>query len=157
MRHYHTSMNTSIIHTATASNYPEITAVWEASVRATHHFLTEADIQFYKPLILNEYLKSVTLYYIKGANNNIQGFIGIADHKIEMLFIHPDARGKGLGKLLLQYAVKEEAVSKVDVNEENEQAVAFYEHMGFVVVTRSPLDSSGKPHPILSMELNKSK
>lgn len=150
-------MNTAIIHTATASNYPEITAVWEASVRATHHFLTEADIQFYKPLILNEYLKSVTLYYIKGANNSIQGFIGIADHKIEMLFIHPDARGKGLGKLLLQYAVKEEAISKVDVNEENEQAVTFYEHMGFVVVTRSPLDSSGKPHPILSMELNKSK
>lgn len=147
-------MHTSAIHNASSDNYPEITAVWEASVRATHHFLTEADIQFYKPLVLNEYLKSVTLYYIKGANNDIQGFIGIAADKIEMLFIHPDARGKGLGKLLLQYAVKEAAAFKVDVNEENEQAVAFYEHMGFVVVSRSPLDGSGKPHPILSMELN---
>jgi len=154
LRHYQTSMHTPIIHTATTINYPEITDVWEASVRATHHFLTEADIQFYKPLVLNEYLKSVTLYYTKGGDNNIQGFIGIADHKIEMLFIHPDARGTGLGKLLLQYVVKEKNVFKVDVNEENEQAAAFYEHMGFSVISRSPLDGSGKPHPILSMELN---
>ncbi|MDR6804581.1 hypothetical protein J2Y45_003110 [Dyadobacter sp. BE34] len=39
-------------------NYPDILNVWEASVLATHHFLSEQDIAFYKPLILNEYLQA---------------------------------------------------------------------------------------------------
>ncbi|ENH9207696.1 GNAT family N-acetyltransferase, partial [Vibrio vulnificus] len=44
-------------------------------------------------------------------------------------------------------------VTKVDVNEQNPQAVGFYEHMGFKVVSRSPLDDMGKPFPILHMTL----
>jgi putative acetyltransferase len=40
-----------------------------------------------------------------------------------MLFVDPVARGKGIGKLLMQYAIEEHKISKVDVNEQNEQAV----------------------------------
>nr|WP_283127626.1 hypothetical protein [Bacteroides clarus] len=32
----------------TPQDYDELLAVWEASVRSTHHFLTEENIQFYK-------------------------------------------------------------------------------------------------------------
>ncbi|WP_228449005.1 GNAT family N-acetyltransferase [Vibrio spartinae] len=42
-----------------------------------------------------------------------------------MLFISPDARGKGIGALLSAHAIKEQGVSKVDVNEKNEQALGF--------------------------------
>jgi len=142
------------IVTPSIADYIEITDVWEASVRATHTFLTEADIQYYKPLILNEYLKEVSLFCTRD-QNKITGFLGLDDDKIEMLFIHPDSRGKGVGKALLDFAVKEKNARKVDVNEQNEQAVGFYEYLGFKTVKREPLDPNGKPFPILSMELQK--
>ena len=136
-----------------AREFPELVNVWEASVRATHHFLNEEDIEFFKPLILNEYLKALELRGIRNDRGGIVGFIGIAEQKIEMLFIHPDARGKGIGQKLLKYALQELIATKVDVNEENQQAVGFYEHLGFKTVNRSDIDPSGKPYPILHMEL----
>jgi putative acetyltransferase len=72
-----------------------------------------------------------------------------------MLFIHPEHRGKSIGKFLLDYAVNHLNITKVDVNEQNEQAVGFYKHCGFEIIGRSKLDALGKPYPILHMELIK--
>ncbi|ADR21290.1 hypothetical protein MATR_10810 [Marivirga tractuosa] len=36
----------ALIEKVNKSNYLEIVEVWEASVRATHHFLKEADIAY---------------------------------------------------------------------------------------------------------------
>lgn len=136
-----------------SENYREVVNVWEASVRATHHFLPESDIQYFKPLILNQYLDSVQLSCLKDQQGKIAGFLGVAGGKIEMLFIHPDVRGQGVGKQLLLYAVQELGAKKVDVNEQNEQAVGFYQHLGFKVIGRSPVDGMGKPYPLLHMEI----
>nr|WP_293300771.1 acetyltransferase [Allomuricauda sp.] len=137
------------------TEYKEVVRVWESSVRATHHFLKEEDIEYFKPLILNTYLDAVELRCMRNDENNILGFLGVAEQNLEMLFIDPEHRGKGVGKSLLDYAMENLNVTKVDVNEQNEQAVGFYEHFGFEVIGRSELDSSGKPYPILHMALKK--
>ena len=133
------------------SDYVEVVDLWEASVRATHHFLHESDIQYFKPLILNQYLDQVELSCLRDQAGKIAGFLGVAEGKIEMLFIHPDARGQGVGKRLLLYAVHDLGAKEVDVNEQNEQAVGFYHHLGFKTISRSPLDGMGKPYPLLHM------
>ena len=137
------------------NDYEEIVEVWEASVRATHTFLTEDDITFFKPLILNQYLDAVTLRCLKDESGSILGFIGVSENSLEMLFLSPKHRGMGLGKHLLKLAVEEFGVTKVDVNEQNPEACGFYQHFGFSIIGRSELDGSGKPYPILHMELNK--
>ena len=81
-------------------------------------------------------------------------FMGIKDGTLEMLFISPEERGKGLGKRLLQYGIKTYAVERVAVNEQNPQAKGFYEHMGFQVYKRTDLDEQGNPYPLLYMSLN---
>lgn len=134
-------------------DFPEIVEVWEASVRATHHFLTEEDILYFKPLILHEYLDAVDLWLALDSSQKIVGFLGVSEGNIEMLFIHPEHRGKGAGKLLLNHAIHVLHANKVDVNEQNEQAVGFYKQMGFIPIGRSELDGLGKPYPILHMEL----
>lgn len=141
------------IYKPSPADYPEITNVWEASVRATHHFLPESDIQYFKPLVQNEFLQMVDLYCTRNDADQITGFLGVAHGKVEMLFIHPDQRGKGLGKQLLQFAVSQLNATQLDVNEQNEQAVQFYRHMGFRQVARSEVDAMGKPYPILHLEL----
>ena len=79
--------------------------------------------------------------------------MGVHDEKVEMLFVLNEVRGQGIGTVLLQHAIEQLAATKVDVNEQNPQAVGFYQHMGFKIESRSPLDDMGKPFPILHMTL----
>ena len=133
-------------------DYPRVVEVWEASVRATHHFVAESDIENFRPLVFEE-LPHTELACVRGANGMVVGFIGIAVGKVEMLFIHPDYRGQGIGQTLLSYAINERGATTVDVNEQNDQALVFYLRMGFEVVSRSELDGNGKPYPLLHMRL----
>lgn len=133
-------------------DFIETTDVWEASVRSTHDFLREEDIQKMKPLVRDEYLYLVTLFGIRDADGRLLGFIGVAGNKIEMLFIHPDTRGKGIGRQLLDYAVGHLGADEVDVNEQNGQAVGFYRHVGFEVTGRSERDGQGQPFPLLHLK-----
>lgn len=131
----------------------ELVDVWEKSVRATHHFLKEQDIIEIKK-VLPSYFEAVEMYCTKNETGKITGFIGIADKKIEMLFIDPEYFGHSLGKNLINYVLKN--IEEVDVNEQNKNAYEFYLHMGFEVVSRDEFDSMGNPFPILHMRLKKS-
>ncbi|SFD80746.1 acetyltransferase [Pseudoalteromonas denitrificans] len=137
------------------SDHSTLIDIWEASVRATHDFLQEEDIINLKPLILEQYFDAVDLLCAKDKSGRILGFCGVHDGNIEMLFISPESRGSGVGALLTKNAIEKQGAVKVDVNEQNGQALGFYEHLGFSVVGRSPLDGQGKPYPLLHMELEK--
>lgn len=135
------------------TDYPILLDIWESAVLNTHDFLKQEDFLFYKEN-LPTYFQYVTLYGLE-KNSRLVGFIGVAENNIEMLFVHNDYRKEGIGRELIMYAIKNLQAYKVDVNEQNVQAVGFYQHMGFFVVKRSELDSEGKAYPILHMQLNK--
>ena len=80
------------------------------------------------------------------------GFMGTEEGRLEMLFLAPQARGRGVGRRLLQYGIDRFKVRTLTVNEQNPGAVGFYQHMGFRVVRRTPLDEQGAPYPLLYME-----
>ena len=125
--------------------------VWQASVRASHHFLTEADIRTLTPQAEEALLQIETLWIIEDDLRPV-GFMGVQEHKIEMLFLHPDYFRKGVGKELVQRAFRELAVEYVDVNEQNPDAARFYERMGFHTFRRDDTDDQGNPFPILRMK-----
>lgn len=141
------------IFTAQESEFEALTDLWEASVSATHGFLQAADIAWLRPRVRHDYLCALELRVCKNAANAMLGFIGVSGCKVEMLFVAPQARGQGVGKQLLQYAIAQLGISELDVNEQNPQAIGFYQRQGFVVVGRSPLDGLGKPFPLLHMRL----
>ncbi|MFB9867102.1 acetyltransferase [Vreelandella sulfidaeris] len=143
------------IEEADKTSYSELIALWEASVRATHDFLAEEDLLMLKPLIFEQFLDAVELRVARSTSGEIVGFSGVSDDKLEMLFIAPNARGEGIGTALVDHALQAQAVSKVDVNEQNEQALGFYQRLGFQVVGRSPVDGLNKPYPLLHMALLK--
>lgn len=136
------------------TDYQELITVWEESVRATHDFLQEEDLISLKPLILEHYFDAVNLTCVRNGDGAITGFCGTHDGNIEMLFVSPSVRGTGIGTLLTKHALESQGVTRVDVNEQNAQALGFYQRMGFVVVGRSPLDGQGKPYPLLHLQLS---
>lgn len=124
-------------------------------MRATHHFLSEADIAHYRPLVVEIFAgSSLELWVLTEASGVPIGFLGLSAHAIEALFLDPAYRRQGYGRLLVQHARQlRTGVLTLDVNEENDEACAFYEALGFVVVGRSPLDGTERPHPLLHMRL----
>lgn len=132
------------------ADYPRLVEIWESAVVNTHDFLKKEDFLYYKKRVPS-YFPYVSLFGFE-QDDKLVGFIGISGGNMEMLFIDNDYRGKGVGRQLILYAISELDVTKVDVNEQNIQAVGFYEHMGFHVVARSELDNEGKAYPILHMQ-----
>jgi putative acetyltransferase len=139
------------IYPAQRSDFEAITTVWEASVRATHHFLQDADIRALRPLVREQYLPMVELRVYRDEQQNIVGFLGVADNRLEMLFVAPQVFGLGIGKQLMRFAIEQINVTELDVNEQNPQALGFYQHQGFVITGRSPLDGQGNPFPLLHL------
>lgn len=129
-----------------------LTTLWEASVRATHHFLSEDDIQKLTPFVKMG-LSGIETLIVARDNQKPIAFMGIEVGKIEMLFVSPDYFGKGLGRELAELGISQYGVRYVDVNEQNPQAIGFYEHIGFEVFQRTEFDEQGNPFPILKMKL----
>jgi len=139
------------VHAVRPDEGDRLVEVWEASVRATHRFLSESQIEELRPMVLQALLALPHLLCVRELGGNLVGFVGVVGNKMEALFVHPSWRGAGVGRRLADYAMTELGATSVDVNEQNEQAVAFYERLGFRIEGRSPMDSVGRPLPLLHM------
>lgn len=126
--------------------------LWNGSVRKTHTFLKEEDIVKLYPFV-KEGLLHVEKLAVLEEEGKMLGFIGVQDHKIEMLFIDKDYFKKGYGKKLVDYSINHFDVNEVSVNEDNVNAKDFYEKLGFKIYDRHELDDQGMPFPILDMKL----
>ena len=140
-----------MIREITVTDYPRLIEIWESAVVNTHDFLKEEDFAYYKKQ-LPVYFPHVTLSGIE-QEGILVGFAGVAEGNLEMLFVDNNYRGTGIGKKLIEYAISHLQVTKVDVNEQNTQAVGFYKHMGFNILKRSEVDGEGKEYPVLHMQL----
>lgn len=134
----------------TPEDHPALLDLWLRSVRATHAFLTEADIQDLHPLVRDFALPALELWVLE-ENGRLHGWMGLDGAKLEALFIDPDHAGKGHGRRLVEHARALKGPLTLDVNEENPGAVAFYRRLGFRVTGRSDLDGQGRPFPLLHM------
>ena len=126
--------------------------VWERSVRATHTFLSEAEVAQIKPFV-PQALAGVETLVVAEKDEEPLGFMGVQDGRLEMLFLDPGARGQGLGRRLLEHGIERLGVRELTVNEQNPQAVGFYEHLGFKTYRRTELDEEGRSYPLLYMRL----
>ena len=147
-----------VIRPSLVSEKDTLLDLWERSVRATHHFLSEGDVLSYRPLVKEALASDLELWTVRGdTENEPLGFMGLgadalgALWKLEALFIDPRFLRKGLGTLLVTHARLVKGPLILDVNEQNPNARAFYSRFGFVETGRSPIDGAGLPFPLLHM------
>jgi putative acetyltransferase len=102
--------------------YAALVDIWRSAVRATHDFLDEADFARIESHLASDYFPAVTLT-VAEAEGAPMGFSGVVDGSLEMLFVSAAARGRGIGSALLAKAVQNQSVTRVDVNEQNPEAL----------------------------------
>jgi len=138
------------IRRAQPEDHQVLLGIWEQSVRASHGFLSEQDIQFLLPIVRDQALPGLEVWVLCETSQPI-GFMGLDGNQLAALFIAPTSFRRGGGKAMLEHARKLKGALQVDVNEQNPRAVAFYLSNGFVVNGRSPTDSLGLPFPLLHL------
>jgi len=124
--------------------------IWCRSVDATHDFLSAQDRAEIEVQV-RTFLPEAPLWVATDANDVPLAFMLLSEHHLEALFVDPDARGTGVGRKLVEHALSLLPGLTTDVNEQNEQAVGFYQKMGFVVTGRSETDDHGRPYPLLHL------
>ncbi|EAJ5692655.1 GNAT family N-acetyltransferase [Campylobacter fetus] len=127
--------------------------VWEDSLRMTHLFLSDPEIENIKKYVPQALYDVSNLIILKDEKGNIQAFMGIEGQKLDMLFVSSKEQNKGFGKKLICYGINNYSINEVCVNEQNPIAKRFYEYMGFRVYKRSDIDEQSNPYPILYMRL----
>lgn len=129
---------------------PRVVEIWAAAVDATHDFLTAED----RAAIGREvegFLPYATMTLAVDDRDRPLGFMLIEGGHMEALFIDPEYRGAGVGAMMIDYALAVHPTLSTDVNEQNAQAVGFYEHMGFERTGWSATDGQGRPYPLIHL------
>lgn len=141
------------IRSAMPDDLETLANVWLHSVRATHTFLTEADIQSLLPIVQNQVLPNIIELWVLCSDEDAAiGFMGLSEGAIDALFIAPEYLRRGGGRALVMHAQNLKGALRVDVNEQNPEAIKFYMAQGFHIVGRSPHDGDGRPFPLIHMK-----
>ncbi|MCZ8491352.1 GNAT family N-acetyltransferase [Lactococcus lactis] len=127
--------------------------LWENSVKASHLFLSNKEIEEIKKYVPQALREIEHLIVETDKTENPIAFMGIYKNKLEILFISPAHMKTGLGRKLIEEAIENYSVNELVVNEQNPKAKGFYEHLGFRVYKRNPIDEQGNQYPILFMHL----
>ncbi|WP_292059298.1 acetyltransferase [Brevundimonas sp. UBA5936] len=143
-----------LIRPSTPADTDRLVNIWRGAVDATHDFLDPDDRQTIETEV-RAFFPTATFEVAVDGQDFPVGFMLLDDTHLEALFINPDRRGEGIGTLLMQSAMRARETLTVDVNEQNTQALGFYERLGFTVTGRSAVDGQGRPYPLLHLRLAK--
>ena len=128
----------------------KLIAIWCRSVDATHDFLSKAYRKELEEMV-RAFLPEAPLWVAVNTEDQPIAFMLLTGDHMDALFVDPDVRGRGVGKLLIEHALSLTPKLTTNVNEQNEQAVGFYQKMGFRVTGRSETDDLGQPYPLLNL------
>ncbi|WP_439213318.1 acetyltransferase [Duffyella gerundensis] len=134
------------------SEASEVIQIWKSSVDATHDFLTAHDRQEIEKEVVS-FFSETPVWVATNQDDQPLGFMFLHEGHLEALFVAASARGLGVGKRLILHALALHPELSIDVNEQNQQAVGFYQHMGFEVSGRSGRDNQGRPYPLLHLRM----
>jgi putative acetyltransferase len=130
---------------------PELMVIWRAAVEASHSFLSPDDIDWYQELVSGYLPRMSDLSVAVDDDGRPVGFIAQEAGEIYMLFVAPRSQGMGVGSALLEHVSETEPTLRLDVNEQNRTALAFYLARRFEQVGRSEQDGQGRPFPLLHL------
>jgi putative acetyltransferase len=138
------------IRKSTLTDGARVMEIWRRAVDATHGFLSPEDRRDIEAEVA-AFLPSASLDLAVDEADRAIGFMLLDGSHMEALFVDPDFHGSGVGRALVEVAVKRHADLSTEVNEQNLKAIGFYERLGFARCGRSAIDGQGRPYPLIHL------
>lgn len=137
-----------------ATDLKKLSNIWlEASLLA-HHFMGKEYLVERQPLIEEVYFPMAETW-VACVDDEPAGFISLVENHIGGIFVHPERHGQGIGRSLIAHALTLRDELTLEVYLQNEQAVRFYQRLGFEEISRRPLDDEGMPFENAALRLRK--
>lgn len=143
--------NPTTIRAARAADSDALIALWHRSVAATHQFLAPGEIEALAPLVRSQVVERLETWVLEQQSRAV-GFMALDGSMVEALFLDPTHFRQGGGRQLLDHARTLKGALRVDVNEQNVDALRFYLAAGFEIAGRSDVDQAGRPYPLLHLQ-----
>lgn len=128
-----------------------VVEIWCLAVDATHDFLRPDD-RIALEQEVRSFFTTAPLTLAVDAQDKPLGFMLVQDGNMDALFIDPCYHGQSIGKQLVATALQQHPHLTTDVNEQNQAAAAFYQHLGFIPTGRSEVDGQGRPYPLIHLQ-----
>nr|WP_312476684.1 acetyltransferase [Achromobacter ruhlandii] len=138
------------LRTSTPADGERVVDIWRRAVDATHDFLSPQDRHDIEAEVVG-FLPAATLDLAVDANDRALAFMLLDGGHMEALFVDPAARGTGVGRALVEDALRRYPGLSTDVNEQNAQAIGFYERLGFERTGRFERDGQGRAYPLIHL------
>lgn len=132
------------------SDLPAVMQIWLATNISAHSFIPK-EYWTGNYSIVEKVLPQAEIYvYEDDDTGKIAGFIGLAEHFIEGLFVSEAAQSNGVGKQLLDYVKETKSDMSLSVYQKNGRAVLFYRREGFTIQCENVDDSTGEKEFIMA-------
>ncbi|NJK70616.1 MAG: GNAT family N-acetyltransferase [Microcoleus sp. SU_5_3] len=118
--------------------------VWYQAAAIAHYFLPAEHFQTERTAIATDYLP-IAETWVYEHQGKVVGFISLLGQTVGGFFVEPAMQGKGIGRLLMDHAVRLRGSLEVEVFVQNATGQRFYDRYGFVPVGQSYHDGTGQP------------
>jgi putative acetyltransferase len=134
-----------IVRLAGADDVPALAAIAERSYRAAFEHILELDVLESRDstFFAARFASSWERMLVAASDGRPVGFLLMVDGHIDMLFMDPDASGRGGGALLLKEA-EQRGVKSLECFRDNHAARRFYERHGWHVEREYEREFAGK-------------
>ncbi len=137
-----------------ATDLKTLSNIWfEASLKA-HPFIGEPRLIEQRRLIEDGYFPKAETS-VACLDGEAVGFISLLGSFVGGIFVAPDRQGFGIGRKLIADALARKGELTLEVYTENEQAVGFYNALGFQEVSRRAVDDFGFAFPNATLRLTR--
>ncbi|MBM6593326.1 GNAT family N-acetyltransferase [Microvirga pudoricolor] len=142
-----------IIRNAEPRDVGALSRIAESSYRAAFASILDEDVLLSRnaDYFARRFRESWPSLTVASDEGWILGFCLLTDGHVDMLFLAPEATGRGVGALLLKHAEKNGAKS-LECFRDNRRARAFYEREGWTLARSYERDFAGKPHAFVFYE-----
>ncbi|MCI8803326.1 MAG: GNAT family N-acetyltransferase [Oscillibacter sp.] len=144
---YHRWEGSRLIRKPHASELPEIAEIWLAANLDAHSFIAPACWKGHFAGLVPQLEQAELLVYEDAGG--LQGFMGLDGDLIAGLFVRREARGRGIGRALMDEAKGRRERLRLHVYRKNAGALRFYRREGFSVLEEQTDPGTGEAESVM--------
>ena len=131
----------------------QIIKIWLNGNIETHHFVAKQYWKAHAPMVRKQLLQAEV--YVYETDGVIQGFVGMQENYIAGIFFFFFFFFMGIGKQLLNYMKQIYTILSLNVYQQNERAIKFYQQEGFSIISEDVEENTGQVEYTMSWNSRK--
>lgn len=115
------------------SDVDAVVSVWRGASERAHFFLSTEFLDSEAENVRNVYPKFAEIW-VKEMDGHVVGFIALIGCEVGAIFLNPKYHGRGIGREMMDFAVRKKGAVTLDVFKDNVMGRKFYDRYGFKTV-----------------------